>query len=68
MPVPRGGVLPTAPYGFLADRRDALRAKERSMEPIVDYICLQLKELTAIPSPSGFTKQATAYVLSLIHI
>ena len=37
------------------------------MEPIVDYICSQLKELTAIPSPSGFTKQATAYVCATLE-
>ena len=37
------------------------------MEPIVDYICSQLKELTAIPSPSGFTKQAAAYVCATLE-
>ena len=37
------------------------------MEPIVDYICSQLKKLTAIPSPSGFTRQATAYVCATLE-
>ena len=37
------------------------------MEPIIDYICAQLKALTAIPSPSGFTSQVTAYVCETLR-
>ena len=37
------------------------------MEPIIDYIRAQLKKLTAIPSPSGFTSQATAYVCEMLR-
>ncbi len=36
------------------------------MEPIVDYIAEQLKALTAIPSPSGFTEQATRHVCDVL--
>jgi putative aminopeptidase FrvX len=37
------------------------------MEKYVEYICKQLKKLTAIPSPSGFTKEVSGYVENLLR-
>ncbi len=37
------------------------------MEQIVGYICNQLEALTAIPSPSGFTKAAAEYVCETLR-
>lgn len=39
----------------------------KTVEPIIDYICSQLKSLTSIPSPTGFTAQVTDYVMTTLE-
>ena len=36
------------------------------MDSQLTYICDQLKALTAIPSPTGFTKHATNYLVETL--
>ena len=37
------------------------------MKHYIDFIAEQLKTLTAIPSPSGYTKNATDYLMKLLQ-
>jgi putative aminopeptidase FrvX len=42
------------------------RSKEEKMEKYVEYIGEQLKKLTAIPSPTGYTKEVSGYVSDVL--